>query len=146
NMRSKVIGISLKDRGAILPGGHLSDGSYWYDGKTGNFITSTYYMQKLPGWMQAFNARRLPAQYLQNVWEPLYPVETYLQSTEDDKPYEKILSGKDKPTFPYDLSRRDQDFGVVSGTPYGNTLLIELAKAAIEGEHLGSGRFTDMLT
>lgn len=145
NMRSKVIGISLKDRGAILPAGHLSDGSYWYDGKTGRFITSTYFMEELPDWVQEFNARKLPAKYLSEPWEPLFPIETYLQSTADDKSYEKTAHGKDKPVFPYDFEGRENDYGAMSNTPYGNSLLIEMASAAIEGEKLGQGKYTDML-
>src|SRR5690606_15720418 len=62
--RAKVIGISIKDRGAALPAGHMADAAYWYDGKTGRFITSTYYMQKLPDWVEKFNAQKLPEKYL----------------------------------------------------------------------------------
>lgn len=146
NSRSKVIGISLKDRGAILPAGHMSNGSYWYHGGSGNFITSTYYMDILPQWVNNFNARKLPEQYLSGQWETLYPIETYVQSTEDDKPYEGTLIGKGKPVFPYDYSNLSKDYGAIRTSVYGNSILFELAKAAVEGENLGGGDFTDMLS
>lgn len=145
NSRSKVIGLSLKDRGAVFPGGHMSNGSYWYHSGTGNFISSTYYMDELPSWVNTFNARKLPEQYLSGQWETLYPLETYIQSTEDDKPYESTLIGKDKPVFPYDYSLLDKDYGAIRTSIYGNTILFDLAKAAIEGENLGNGEVTDML-
>lgn len=145
NSRSKVIGISLKDRGAILPGGHMSDGSYWYHSGTGNFITSTYYMDELPQWLNNFNAQKLPEQYISGQWETLYPIATYVQSTDDNKPYERTLIGKDKPVFPYDYSKLNKDYGAIRTSPYGNSILFELAKAAVEGEDLGRGEVTDML-
>src|SRR5690625_1242218 len=74
NFRSKVIGISRKDRGAILPGGHTGH-AYWYEGSTGNFVTSTFYMDELPEWVQEFNARNLAQEYLSQPWETLLPIE-----------------------------------------------------------------------
>lgn len=142
NHRSKVISVSLKDRGAILPGGHLSDGSYWYDGGSGNFITSTFYMNELPEWVQRFNDQKLPEKYLKESWTPLYSIDSYHQSTEDNKPYEKTVAG-DKPVFPFDFD--PSSYGKVRNTPYGNMLVFDMARAAIEGENLGSGDFTDML-
>lgn len=145
NFRSKVIGVSFKDRGAILPAGHLSNGSYWWDKKTGNFVTSTYYMDELPEWMKEFNARKLPEQYVKQKWETLYPIETYAQSTEDDKPYENKMIGKEKATFPYDYGKANASIRDLYNSPFGNTLTMEAAKAAIEGEDLGSGEFADMI-
>lgn len=143
NFRSKVVGVSLKDRGAILPGGHLSDGSYWYHGGSGRFITSTFYRDELPQWVRDFNDRKLPEQFLREPWQTLYPLETYRQSTEDDKPYEKTVAGKEGPVFPFEFDA--SGYGGVRNTPYGNSLVFEMGKAAIEGESLGSGDFTDML-
>ena len=59
NQRSKVVGIALKDRGGILPAGHSANAAYWYDSKTGDWITSTYYMKALPGWVNTFNQKKL---------------------------------------------------------------------------------------
>ncbi len=73
NFRSKVIGIALKDRGGILPAGHTADAAYWFDDKTGNWITSTYYMKELPQWVKDFNDQKLPETYLKLDWNPLIP-------------------------------------------------------------------------
>lgn len=145
NFKSKVIGVALKDRAAILPVGHLSDGSFWWDNKTGNYVTSTYFMDDLPNWMKAFNARRLPEKYASQKWETLYPIETYNQSTEDDKPYEGKMIGKKIATFPYDYGKANANISDIYHSPFGNTLTFEVAKAAIEGENLGNGDVPDMI-
>ena len=88
NFRTKVIGIALKDRAAILPAGHSANGAYWYDEKTGDWITSSYYMNDLPKWLKDLNAKKLTDQYFAKEWNTLYPLETYVQSTRDDEPYE----------------------------------------------------------
>ncbi|HNP97204.1 MAG TPA: alkaline phosphatase family protein, partial [Cyclobacteriaceae bacterium] len=75
--RAKVVGISIKDRGAILPAGHTPDGAYWYDDKTGKFVSSSYYKAALPIWLDRFNARNLADKYLNETWSPLYPIDTY---------------------------------------------------------------------
>lgn len=146
--RSKTIGISRKDRGAILPAGHTGD-AYWYEGSTGNFITSTYYMDELPGWLQEFNDRNLPQEYLTRTWEPLLPIDQYVESRPDDNPYEGTFPGMDTPTFPVDLAylveEHGQGPGLLNATPFADELLLELAKASIEGEQLGRGDVTDML-
>src|ERR1700686_2174105 len=61
--KPKVIGISLKDRSAILPAGHMANGAYWFDAKTGNFVSSTYYFADLPAWVQDFKNTRPADQY-----------------------------------------------------------------------------------
>lgn len=145
--RSKVVGIAIKDRGAALPAGHLGD-AYWYDAKTGEFMTSTYYYDALPDWAKAFNDRKLPQKYLSQTWEPLFPVETYVQGAADDNVFESPFIGMETPTFPYDLPALTADNGgpgLISTTPYGNTLTLDLAYAALEGEQLGKRGETDFL-
>jgi predicted AlkP superfamily pyrophosphatase or phosphodiesterase len=145
--RAKTIGISLKDRGAILPAGHTATGAYWFDSQYGNFVTSTFYHKELPKWVEEFNARKLPLEYAKLTWNTLLPIEQYVESTSDDKPYERALLGKATATFPYTLeSRFGSPFSGVTGSPYGNTLLKELAKAAVKGEGLGKDEITDFLT
>ena len=145
NFRSKVIGISLKDRGAILPAGHSANAAYWFDNANGAFITSTYYMKELPAWAKQFNGKKLPDQYLQQSWNTLYPVNTYTQSTSDDKNYEANFPGGGT-TFPHILSANDKDkYNTLRYTPSGNTLMVEMAKAAVEGEGLGQMGNTDFL-
>ena len=146
--RGKVIAISIKDRGSALPGGHLSDGSYWYDSQTGNFMTSTYYMNELPDWVKDFNDKKLPDQYLGQTWNTFLPIESYVESGEDNSPYERGFRGKETPTLPYnltDLRSQNGNFGMLSSTPWGNTILADLAIAAIDAEGLGLDNVTDFL-
>lgn len=143
NFRSKVVGIALKDRGGILPAGHSANAAYWYDNATGNWITSTYYMNNLPKWVDEFNGQKLVDKMFQAGWSLMYPVESYVQSTGDDKKYEGKPLG---PSFPYDLKRFVGKYGTLPVTPYGNTLTAEFAKAAITGEQLGVDEVTDFLT
>ncbi|MGB8195192.1 MAG: alkaline phosphatase PafA [Chitinophagaceae bacterium] len=147
NFRSKVIGIAIKDRGGILPAGHSANAAYWYDGRTGNFITSDYYrMTQLPAWVQQFNGRKLADTYFKKGWNTLYPINTYVQSTADEKPYESKPLGATALHFPYDLSAfTGTNYGVLPSTPYGNTITFEMAKAAIEGEAMGKDSVTDFL-
>jgi len=147
--RSRTIGISRKDRGAILPAGHTGQ-AYWYEGATGNFITSTYYREDLPEWLIEFNNRDLPQQYLSGSWEPLLPIEEYIHSRPDNNLYEGTFNGMDEPVFPGDLSvlmeEHDLNPGTLNLTPFADELLFELGKTAIRGENLGSGDVPDILT
>ncbi len=146
NFRNKVIGIALKDRGAILPAGHSANAAYWYDGTNGIFISSTYYMQQLPQWVQQFNQRRLVDSFYKTPWNTLYPIETYVQSTKDKQAYEALPFGKSLEQFPYDLSANiGKNYWNIANTPYGNTLTLEMAKSAVIHEQLGRSGFTDML-
>jgi len=145
--RAKVVGVAIKDRGASLPAGHLGD-AYWYDGENGEFMTSTYYTETLPKWVLDFNAKKLPDTYLSQTWNTLYPIETYKASIADDNEFEGIFTGLDAPTFPYDLSalrEKNGGLGLISSTPFGNTLTLDFALAALEGEQMGMGNETDFL-
>lgn len=146
NFRSKVIALASKDRGAILPGGHTANAAYWYDAKSGNWVTSTYYMNELPAWLTRFNEQRLPEKYLKQDWNTLYPIETYIQSSKDNAPYEGKFAGTDSPTFPVKTSEMlSRGPGLLTSTPYGSTVTLELAKAAIDNEKLGEDAVTDFL-
>lgn len=147
NFRSKVIGVALKDRGAILPAGHAADAAYWFDDASGNWITSTYYMKDLPAWVNKFNEKRLAEQYLKQDWNTLYPIKTYVQSTADDNRYEGKFGDATTTTMPVKTSQlySAKNFGAVRTSPYGNTLTLEFAKAAIENERLGMNGITDFL-
>lgn len=143
NFRSKVIGISPKDRGGILPAGHSANAAYWYDNTVGDWITSTYYMNELPQWVKDFNAKKLVDSYYEKGWDLLYPADTYVQSTADDKAYEGKPFGK---SFPYELKKFiGKTYSSVLTTPYGNTLTAEFAKKAITEEQLGADDITDFL-
>jgi predicted AlkP superfamily pyrophosphatase or phosphodiesterase len=145
--RAKVIGISIKDRGAVLPAGHTPDGAYWYDGGSGKFVTSTYYTTKLPDWVEKFNQQNLAEKYITREWTTLLPINQYVESGADNTPYEQKLGGKEQPVFPYNLKtlRKPNDYSLLSSTPFGNDYLTELAKAAVTGENLGADEITDFL-
>jgi predicted AlkP superfamily pyrophosphatase or phosphodiesterase len=144
-MESKVIGIALKDRGAILPAGHSANAAYWID-TSGNWITSSYYMQALPQWVTDFNNKKLQNEYLKQPWKTLLPIEKYTESTTDDNPYEEPYHTELKPVFPHNLPNiRKADPDLLKRTPFGNTMTKEFALAAIRSEELGHGDATDFL-
>jgi predicted AlkP superfamily pyrophosphatase or phosphodiesterase len=147
-MRGKAIGISLKDRAAILSIGHSANGAYWFSGNdAGNFVSSTFYMQQLPAWVQTFNTSRVIDQYL-TTWNTLYPIEQYVESGPDNTVYERIPKGKQTPTFPYDLKelfKINKGYSALEATPFGNSLCTDFALAAIAGEELGVDSDTDVL-
>jgi len=147
NYRSKVIGIALKDRGAILPAGFLADGAYWYDKSNGSFVTSNFYKKALPEWVQQFNKRKLSDSLLNLTWKPIMSLSNYDESLPDDKLGEKPLGKMTKPIFPYDLKelRKTMGFELLNYTPYGNTITFEAAKAAIINEKMGADLHTDLL-
>ncbi|WP_245952766.1 alkaline phosphatase PafA [Chitinophaga skermanii] len=144
NFKSKVVGIALKDRGAILPAGHAANAAFWYDGERGAFITSTYYMNDLPAFAKEFNAQKWPEKYLSTPWSTLYPINTYTQSTADDVAWEGKFKGEKTSTFPHDLSKSTNMEDLCS-TPFGNTYTLEFAKKALDFYQLGKGDVTDML-
>ncbi|WP_114790688.1 alkaline phosphatase PafA [Niabella yanshanensis] len=147
NFQSKVIGVSLKDRASILPAGHNPTGAFWFDDVNGDFITSTWYMNELPKWVKDFNAKDEPGRLTATPWTTLYPINTYKQSTADDVKWEGKFKGETTTAFPHhlkDVYKTDKD--VIRSSPYGNTLTLDFAKAAIEGNNLGGGTATDFLT
>ena len=122
----KVIGISLKDRSAILPAGHMADAAYWYDSKNGDFVSSTYYFPGLPEWAQAFNKRRLPDKYAGSKWE--------------------FQSGSPTGLFKMPSEAGPQLSGAVYSSPYGNELLEQFAEEVVRQEKLGQRDTADLLT
>ena len=146
NFRGKVIGISIKDRGAILPAGHFANWAFWYS-KTGDFISSTFYGDKLPDWVTEFNQEKRYMSYINKGWDLLKPKATYDESLVDDNPYEGKLYNSSAPVFPYNLKEmyEKNDAGVIRTTPFGNNLLADFAVKAIEKEELGKDEITDFL-
>lgn len=144
NFQSKVIGIALKDRASILPAGHVANAAYWFDNQSGNWISSTYYMKQLPSWVDDFNKRREADKFLAQGWNTLYPVSTYAESDPDDSRYEGRFPGAAKSTFPVKFTGT-KNYELVRSTPFGNTMTLDLAMAAVENEKLGMGTHTDFL-
>ena len=145
NFKSKTIAIALKDRASILPGGHLSNASYWFDNASGGWISSSYYMQDLPTWVKTFNAKKIPDSYLKQNWNTLYPITSYDQSTADSNEYENKLGAEDF-TFPHNTAAiASNRYEAFRTTPFGNTYTLEMAKEAIKSEQLGKRGVTDFL-
>jgi predicted AlkP superfamily pyrophosphatase or phosphodiesterase len=146
NFRSRVVGVSLKDRAAILPAGHTGTAAFWLADSIGHFITSNYYMTRLPAWADSFNSREPIKAFVRNKWTPLYPKDTYGQSDTDDQPYEGKFKGDSTTAFPHNL---DSSYKISKGsfrnTPFGNTLTLDFARAAVNGYQLGQQDFTDFL-
>ncbi|QKX03799.1 alkaline phosphatase family protein [Aquimarina sp. TRL1] len=148
-MKGKTIGVSLKDRGAILPAGHTANAAYWFKGsKEGNWITSSYYVDQLPAWVQKFNDAKKVDAYMKP-WNTLFDISTYTESGSDQNAYERGFKGKETATFPYDLKKLGKTNGgydILKSTPFGNSLTADFAIAAIDGEDLGRDAITDFLT
>jgi hypothetical protein len=121
----KVIGVSIKDRSAILPAGHTADGAYWFDGGTGNFVSSTFYFADLPAWVKDFNSKRVPDQYLNAEWKAI----------DSDRVFKKMPPAAGAPFY-----------NGLEATPYGNDLIETFAERAIEAEQMGRHPDTDLLT
>ena len=145
NFRSKTIAIALKDRGSILPGGHTAEGAYWFDNANANWISSSFYMEQLPQWVNDFNNRKLPDAYLKEGWHTLFPLATYTQSRADSNMYEGKFPGGGS-SFPHRtdhiVKNRYESFRYM---PAANTYTLEMAKAAIPAEQLGQRGVTDFL-
>lgn len=147
NFRSKVVGVSLKDRASILPAGHNPTGAFWFDEGTGNFITSSYYMNDLPQWLKNFNAQNWGEKLVANGWNTVMPIGNYKESTADNVEWEHLLGSAKTPTFPYSNLAADYAAkkGIIRTTPFGNTLTLKAAEAAIDGYQMGKGQETDFL-
>ncbi len=148
-MRGKTIGVSLKDRGAILPAGHTANAAYWFEGgKDGKWISSSFYMDELPKWVEQFNASEKAEDYLKE-WNTLKPIATYIESGDDLNNYEGGFRGKETATFPYDLKKLAPENGgytILKSTPFGNNLTTDFAIEALDAEALGQDEDTDFLT
>ncbi|MGY5851640.1 alkaline phosphatase PafA [Salegentibacter sp. F14] len=148
-MKGKTIGIGLKDRGAILPAGHTANAAYWFHGRDeGKWITSSYYMEALPEWVQNFNNSGQTESYFKT-WNTLYDIETYTESGSDVNDFEGGFKGKPEASFPYDLEKLKMENGnyeIIKISPFGSDLTTDFALAAIEGEGLGQDEYTDFLT
>ncbi|HCD22984.1 MAG TPA: alkaline phosphatase, partial [Flavobacteriaceae bacterium] len=146
--KAKVISISVKDRGAVLPGGHMANAAYWFvGGEQGLWVTSTYYMDALPKWVADFNAQQSIAQY-KKPWNLLYNEKKYDLSVADDNLYEGPFKGEQKPVFPHDLPalwNQNGGYGILRATPYGNSMLTDFALEALKQEDLGQDKTPDFL-
>jgi predicted AlkP superfamily pyrophosphatase or phosphodiesterase len=148
NNRARVFGIAIKDRGAILSAGHNANAAFWFDGSSGDFITSSYYMASLPKWVADFNRRKGWSKYLDGTWRTSIDIRKLAEvAGPDDSPFENVPKGMTKAVFPYNLKNLRKEYGpeLLSSTPWGNTYTFDFAKALIREERLGKGLHTDLL-
>ena len=146
NGLSKVYAVSLKDRAAVLPGGHMANAAYWYDGKSGKFITSSYYMKELPGWVARFNNRKLPAMLMNSDWE-LEEGKNYESSFPDNGVGEDDIFTEGKTTFPHRFTKLPDTLKqeLIKVTPFGNELLAGFVTELLKNEKPGQGKYCDFL-
>jgi predicted AlkP superfamily pyrophosphatase or phosphodiesterase len=146
-MKSKVFTISIKDRSAILAAGHTGDGAFWFDSPSGNFISSSYYMDELPAWVVDFNNSGYVDSLNHEVWDLSYPEEKYTTSRPANN--ESKIASQERPTFPYDLKEITGSKGgyyFLPYTPFGNEMVAELGKQALISEKIGKSDFIDFLS
>jgi predicted AlkP superfamily pyrophosphatase or phosphodiesterase len=153
NDRAKVIGISIKNRSAILPAGRRANAAYWFSLNTGNMVSSTYYFKRLPAWVEHFNATRMADKFYGARWERLLPEAEYLKRAGADAPaWEDIDTAKDTNTFPHVVTggaAKAQDkafYKALDYTPFSNDLLVAFAQEALAREALGADDDTDLLS
>ncbi|MDC8784902.1 alkaline phosphatase family protein [Roseateles koreensis] len=147
---AKVIAVSGKDRGAILPGGHKGQ-AYMFMGETGQFASSTYYMSEHPQWVKNFNAAKPADAYFHKTWAPLLPEAAYARSVPDGQAWQADAGNGNR--LPVVLGAKLDQIGPqfypkILPTPFGDELTLAFARAAIEGEGLGGGTRakTDLLS
>lgn len=147
NKKSKVFSVSIKDRGAILPAGHMADGAFWYDNKIGKFITSDYYMKQLPGWVKNYNDKNFVDSFLSSDWNLLLDKSNYEINAPDESTYEKDLFRENKTSFPHSFNNltAQEKYNAFQFTPYANQAVMELAMEAVRNEELGADEITDFL-
>lgn len=150
--KAKIFSIGMKESSAILSAGHTAQGVYWFDKATGKWMSSSWYLENLPGWVNDFNALKQADSYLNNVWTTLKGPEAYADCLPDSNRYESGFNGINR--FPYDLKKirtrtasgNKNDYSLLAETPFGNTFTKDFALRLIEEEGLGRDDITDYLT
>jgi hypothetical protein len=149
NFKSKTYSVSIDPAPGIFSVGQTANGVYWFDKRTGNWITSSYYTDTLAEWVNEFNAKRFPDIYLKEAWSPLLPIDQYVESLPDNNRYEAGIKGQN--TFPYMLdglseTRKNKvEYDLLEKVPYGNTYTKDFASTLVINEQLGKDDFTDVL-
>jgi predicted AlkP superfamily pyrophosphatase or phosphodiesterase len=144
--KSKIFGVSVKDRGAIPMAGHAGK-AFWFSKNTGEFVTSTYYYKDYPSWVKGWNAKRIAFSYAGKSWELLHDRSTYLFSHRDDMAYEINFPGYGR-VFPHPFGKSDSKYftTLLTVSPVGDDLTLSFAEALIDGEKLGQSGNTDYLS
>jgi len=144
--KSKIFGISVKDRGAVSMAGHAGK-AFWFSKKTGEFVTSTYYYKEYPSWVKAWNAKQIAFSYSEKSWELMHDRSAYLFGNRGDVPYETSFPGYGR-VFPHPFGKSDGKYftTLLTLSPMGDELTLSFAEAVIEGEKLGQSGNTDYLS
>lgn len=152
NDRAKVIGISVKDRSAILPTGRHANAAYWLGDTFGGMVSSSYYFNQLPAWVSAFNKTDPVDKYFGQKWERLLPESEYIKRAGTDSPkWEKVTASGDTNAFPHTITGGATKAGInfythLDHSPFTNDILLAFAQQAIINEQLGADDDTDVLS
>jgi predicted AlkP superfamily pyrophosphatase or phosphodiesterase len=152
NKKAKVFAIGMKESSAILSAGHAADAAYWFDNTSGTWMSSTYYIDTLPVWVNDFNAMKFPDSYLNDNWSLYRPLPEYADCLPDSNIFEAGFNGINY--FPYDLKKlrskgmfnARNDYSLLRETPFANSLTTNFAIRLIENEKLGKDDLTDYLS
>ncbi len=144
--RSKAVGISVKDRAAIAMAGHAGT-AFWFSKASGGFVTSSYYLDRYPEWVEGWNAKQLPQRYANTNWNLLHTQDSYLFGATDDREWETDVAGFGR-VFPHPYSSGESPYftTLLTLSPAGDDLVLDFARAALIGEKLGQGDYTDYLS
>ena len=145
NGRSKIFGVSVKDRGAVSLAGHAGK-AFWFSKSSGEFVTSSYYYREYPAWVIEWNARRPAQAYAGTSWALLRERSSYLFGDSDDREYETDFPGFGR-TFPHPYGAADDKYFTTRLTlsPAGDELTLDFARALIDNEGLGDDEVPDFL-
>ncbi|MHC4750921.1 MAG: alkaline phosphatase family protein [Planctomycetota bacterium] len=144
--RSKIFGVSGKDRGAVSMAGHVGK-AFWYSTNNGDFVTSTYYYKAYPQWASKWNEKLKAKEYAGKSWELLNDASTYLLGGQDDRPYEIDLKGYGR-VFPHPFGKSDHPlfYTRLLVSPVGDQLTLDFSKTLIQNEKLGQDDMPDYLS
>jgi predicted AlkP superfamily pyrophosphatase or phosphodiesterase len=145
---SRVVGVSFKDRAAILPAGRRADAAYWYQATDGRFVTSSWYVARAPGWLESWNARKLPDALKGRVWERLLPDVASYQRFAGEDAVDGEFDRKDV-VFPHAIRGVPpaiEFYDNLRRTPFADEILLDFAIAAMKGHDLGKDEATDILS
>ena len=143
--QSRVFSVSVKDRGAIIPGGHLGK-AFWYSRTNGQFVSSSFYYDAYPHWVEEWNKAKKADQYQDTTWDLLHTPSSYIAAQQDDRSYEQSYKQLGY-TFPHSLSGKTPKdyYSTLRFTPMADELTLDFAEALIKAEKIGQGPHTDML-
>lgn len=150
--KAKIFGVGITEKSAILTAGHSANAAYWFDNTTGTWMSSSYYIDNLPGWVNDYNAMSYAETYLNSSWSLFSPPSNYSDCLPDSNIYEMGFNGLNY--FPYDLKKirpkwgsgSKKDYSLIRETPFANTLTTNFAIKLIENEQLGEDDFTDFVS